>query len=326
MKVLLLTAKEIPVERWDAFISKSPQATVFALYAYISLVCDDWKAIVVEDGEQWVGVMPISVKRKYGLKYAMQPLWTQHWGVFFRPKTATQTYAQYSFQRKVSIHIIENLPNVGLFAYRFSPRFSYPLPFHWAGYALTTRYTYQLDMTVGNERLWKGLSSSTKRHIKKAKRAGLLVEKGEPNELFELLQLNQTRGRDLFGGGKGMDLIFPKIVNYLCASGLGEVLVVRKQGEKAIYAAGIYVRFASSCVYLMGAQDSDMKQLGGMSLLMWEAMIQSLDTCTLFDFEGSMIEGIERFFRGFGAKPVPYLEIRNNKLPIIIRWIQELRS
>jgi len=35
--------------------------------------------------------------------------------------------------------------------------------------------------------------------------------------------------------------------------------------------------------------------------------------CGVFDFEGSMIEPVERFFRSFGAQRVPYFGITKNR-------------
>ncbi|MBE7441610.1 MAG: hypothetical protein HS119_04060 [Flavobacteriales bacterium] len=46
-----------------------------------------------------------------------------------------------------------------------------------------------------------------------------------------------------------------------------------------------------------------------MSLLLWEAIKRSKNKTKSFNFEGSMIESIERYFRAFGGKQTPYFEI-----------------
>ena len=46
-----------------------------------------------------------------------------------------------------------------------------------------------------------------------------------------------------------------------------------------------------------------------MSLALWEAIQFSSQVSRRFDFEGSMIESIERFFRAFGAREVPYFYV-----------------
>jgi hypothetical protein len=78
-------------------------------------------------------------------------------------------------------------------------------------------------------------------------------------------------------------------------------------------------------VYLAGAQDPNEKITGLMTRLVWKGISTGFERCQLFDFEGSMIQGVEGFFRGFGARPVPLLHIRKNELPLLVRWITRLR-
>ena len=67
---------------------------------------------------------------------------------------------------------------------------------------------------------------------------------------------------------------------------------------------------ADSAYYLAGAVDPKNKNTGAMSLLMWTAIQFSSGVTNQFNFEGGMVEPIERFFRSFGAKQTPYFEIR----------------
>ena len=46
-----------------------------------------------------------------------------------------------------------------------------------------------------------------------------------------------------------------------------------------------------------------------MSLCLWEAILDASKYTKSFDFEGSMIEPIERFVRAFGATQRPYFQI-----------------
>ena len=58
-----------------------------------------------------------------------------------------------------------------------------------------------------------------------------------------------------------------------------------------------------SAYYLMGGSRNDhSKPRGGNSLLLWEAIKFSASVTKKFNFEGSMIENVEKFFRGFGGE------------------------
>ena len=45
---------------------------------------------------------------------------------------------------------------------------------------------------------------------------------------------------------------------------------------------------------------------GANTLLYWEAIRLAAEVSRVFDFEGSMVEPIEHYFRGFGGRQTPY--------------------
>ena len=42
---------------------------------------------------------------------------------------------------------------------------------------------------------------------------------------------------------------------------------------------------------------------------MWESILRARLVTDVFDFEGSMIGPVERFFRAFGSRQTPYLKV-----------------
>jgi lipid II:glycine glycyltransferase (peptidoglycan interpeptide bridge formation enzyme) len=74
--------------------------------------------------------------------------------------------------------------------------------------------------------------------------------------------------------------------------------------------AGVYLVWDHhSAYYLMSGANPELRNSGAASLCLWEAIRFASNVCSRFDFEGSMIEPVERFFRGFGARQVPYSQI-----------------
>ena len=66
-----------------------------------------------------------------------------------------------------------------------------------------------------------------------------------------------------------------------------------------------------------------------MSLCMWEAIKFASTVTKKFDFEGSMIESVERFFRAFGAVQKPYIHITKTPstvLRIVMAFKKALRD
>ena len=65
--------------------------------------------------------------------------------------------------------------------------------------------------------------------------------------------------------------------------------------------------------YLLGGADPNLRTSGASSLLLWEAIMRAravTDAVTdAFDFRGSMLQSVERFFRAFGRRQTPYLNV-----------------
>jgi hypothetical protein len=80
--------------------------------------------------------------------------------------------------------------------------------------------------------------------------------------------------------------------------------------DKRCHAAAYLVWDARSAYYLLGGADPDLRSSGAMSLLLWRAIQFAATVSSRFDFEGSMLEPVERFVRSFGAVQKPYFCIR----------------
>ena len=72
----------------------------------------------------------------------------------------------------------------------------------------------------------------------------------------------------------------------------------------------------------MGGGDPDLRNSGAASLCVWEAIKFASTVTKSFDFEGSMHEPIERFFRAFGAEQRPYFEVSHTPSKLIKAAIQ----
>ena len=63
--------------------------------------------------------------------------------------------------------------------------------------------------------------------------------------------------------------------------------------------------------YLLGGYDPKESHHGASAIAMWEAIKFTKEELGLnqFDFEGSMIQPVEQFFRKFGGKLTPYYTV-----------------
>lgn len=322
----ILASTQISAEEWGKFVAISPQGAPFHHYDFLSLVMPNWNAIIVEEEGKWIAVMPFLLKKKWGFSSIGQPLFTQFSGILLAEIEAKSTYKRFSKLKSIVSHIVAALPDAHKFLIRFSPYFSYPQPFYWKGYTLKTRFTYQLDLVENEEILWANMANSLQGQIKKATKSGLRW-KTSPNKQvwFDLMEKNLAAGKNIMGISPNKNnperILLEQAFDFFITEKIGYLYVIENV-DNQVLACGLFLQLGSSFTYFAGAMLPDSEKSGAMSLLMWRAIQEAKkNNYRIFDFEGSMIEGIERFFRTFGAKPVPYFEISRNRLPILLQWL-----
>ncbi len=89
-----------------------------------------------------------------------------------------------------------------------------------------------------------------------------------------------------------------------------------KDSEGDVIASSFLVHDSETVYYVMGGISPEKKNLGGMDVVQFEGIKFALESGRKFDFEGSMIEPIEKYFRSFGAIQKPYFCVSktNSKL------------
>ncbi len=322
MEAKLKSQDQILRDDWNALIRRSSQGNFYALTYYMDVVAPDWMGIEVVQDYELIAVMPLLIRRKYGMRYSLQPNFVQYWGVFFDNPDFPDAYRELSWKRKVMQLIMEQLPEkIRLFGYGMAPSFDYGFPFHWGGFELKTRYTYQIDLTQGEEVVWQGIKRKKKNLLRQAERdLGPVQKMDNATGLLQLIEENLEHGSGIMGPDHLA--LLPKVIEEMRDEGF--VLQVNDQAGAPL-AAGYFVDFEGTTTYLAGAKSPLRTDRGASALVLWEAIQRSFGKSQIFDFEGSMLEGVESFFRTFGGRPVPYLFIEKNDLPLLIRWIRRSR-
>ncbi len=225
LHTLLLPGKEVDPPTWDAFVEASPEGGLFHLHGYASLIRPDWEALIVQEGANWVGVMPLNRVRRWRYEALLQPPLAQFWGPCWRPAEAgTSAYARYGQKRAAGEAMLAALEEVDWMVYQCAPAFDYPLPFHWAGFELHSRYTYQLNLRQEEAELLANMAPALRRQLRKAARLPLtLTEVPDAGPLLQLLHLRQQAGHELGGYTQQPNLI-SALSRYLHAQGRGSCL------------------------------------------------------------------------------------------------------
>jgi len=112
---------------------------------------------------------------------------------------------------------------------------------------------------------------------------------------------------------QGLDLPYSRDVvrrlDAACIKHQARRMFFAEDAQGRIHAAKYVVWHKDSAYYLMGGSDPELRNSGADSLLTWEAIRFAATVAERFDFEGSMLEAIERGFRAFGGVQTSYFHV-----------------
>ncbi|HNZ61584.1 MAG TPA: GNAT family N-acetyltransferase [Paludibacteraceae bacterium] len=282
MPIKHLEHSEIDYEKWNKSILQAKNQLVYAETWYLDIVSPDWEALVADDYEY---VMPLPVKTKYAIPYLVQPILTQQLGIFSASEIS-------------EIIIKEFLKKI--------PYPSYELNFNEENFIPEAEAfpNYILSLRPSYEQLRAKFSKNTRRNIEKAQQAGLQVR--------DFLSVNDFLN---FYYSLEKKFIFPE-------RSLLEMLIGKGKERNAVDIFGIFSPhnelIATLCMihskkrftYWIPVSNAVGKKTSAMFLLVDEIIRQNAESEAILDFEGSRIEGIARFYKGFGSEYKPYYVLK----------------
>ncbi len=247
------------------------------------------------------------MRQRLGIKVLSQPSLTQTLGPWLAEPPKGTKYAKRLAREKALMEaLIDQLPDYQVFRQNFAPEITNCLPFYWKGFQQTTRYTYRLASLNDPEIIWSGFQENIRRDIRKAKKLGVVVERSSDIDAF--LDVNELTFQR-----QGIRLPYSRsYVKHLfaaCQAREAGTIFLARGKEGRVHAGNLLVWNEHCAYYLMGGGDPELRNSGATSLAMWHAIQFAATVSRIFDFEGSMIEPVERFFRGFGAVQTPYFAV-----------------
>ena len=260
-----------------------------------------WGEAVVRRGDEVVARLPYALRQRFGLPTITQPQFTQTLGPWLAPSEGK--YARrLEVEKNLLGQLIEMLPRFDLFRQCFAPSLTNWLPFHWAGFQATVAYTYRIEDLSDLDRVQREFQDHVRRAIRKAQGN---VEIDHDFPLEELLRLDtQTYARQGLKLPHSYEVI--RRLDAACAERGARRILGAVDADGRTHAV-LYVVWDERTMYaLVSARNQEVQPAGANTLLYWEAIRLAAEVSRVFDFEGSMVEPIEHYFRGFGGRQTPY--------------------
>lgn len=293
---------EINFEKWDKLAKE--QAIPYALSWFLNIVSPNWEALIFDD---YKAIMPLTCKKKIGIKYLAQPFFTQQSGIFGNNLNSQLIQKFLSKIDKSYAYIEINLNEANTI-------------FLNGNLKTSSQKNILLDLSKPYELLFKGFSENTKRMIKKAEKNSIYIcDEKETNDLIELFKI--TKGKTL----KNLDNKAYQILKTLIKTAQEniDVKVKKVYKDKELLGGAIFFEFNNRIIFFFSALHDKGKQVGAMHYLISEIIKNNSGKNKLLDFEGSNNLNLARFYMSFGSKEVVYLRYKNNNLPYPIKWIKK---
>ncbi len=313
-------------QKYIEFCKTEKDIPVFSKDWWLDTVCgeNNWDVSIVEKGGQVVASLPYYNKHKAILNIITMPKLTQTMGPYIKYPKGQKYYKRLSWEKDMINKLISQLPKVDYFIQNFNHAITNWLPFYWHGYEQTSKYTYIID-NITIEDLESNLEGNRRKNIRKALDLGIKVVEG--NDIQKFYELNK---KTFIRQNMTIPYSF-EYVNRLyntCNNNNACKIFFAQDSENNIIATNFLVYDDNTVYYIMGGIDPDKKDLGGMDLVQLEGIKFALKSGKIFDFEGSMIESIEKYFRSFGSRQKQYCQITktNSKLLKIQKFLTDFKK
>jgi len=309
-------------KNYKDFILLEDDAPIFLREWWLDAIAGskNWSAKVIKIDNHAVA-MPYTIEKKYGINFISQPKLTPFLGPWIKGYYGNNI-VPLGVQKRLFNAIVDQLPKFDRFSQNWHILYSNWLPFYWRGFNQTTKYTYIIEDLSDIESVWSAINKNIQYDIKKAKKDLKIRSDIDINE-FIAMQIDFLKTNKL--NTVGMEEKIRRI-DVACELRRCRKIFIAEDhlGNKL---ASLYLVWDKNyAYYLMGNRDLSIPNSGAPSLLLWEAIKFSSTVTIKFNFEGSMIESIEKYFRGFGAKQVPYFHISktNSCKYILLEYIRIL--
>ncbi len=313
------------MEEWDEFVTNSPQGCIFCSSWWLEAVCPgQYEILLLRRGPRILAGMPMHRSRKWGFEAIYMPPLTPILGVLL-PTPASDNYEKnLSTEMDILRVLVKAIPKVSYFNVNSHYNFTNWLPFYWAGFRQTTCYSYILEDLSNLEKVFAGFAHSKRKNIKKAESLVEVKENLPPADFYanHVLTLGKQDNRISYSSG-----LFYRLHAATLQRNAGKTwYAVDKDGH--LHAAIFVVFDSKSAYYLISTIDPDYRNSGAATLLLKRAIEYLAPHTRQFDFEGSMIEGVESSFRRFGARQIPYFAITrsNITMPYLLACRQVLKK
>ncbi|MBP6455947.1 MAG: GNAT family N-acetyltransferase [Chitinophagaceae bacterium] len=286
-------------ENYKKFCESHSDISIFLSWKWINFVCNDFKIFeFYQNGKIAFLILPI--EKKIGFTIIRNPLLSPYCGFLF------ENGFNENEKKLTAKNLLSQIPKANEIHLDFHP--DYFISNFNTIKNISTKNTYKLQLIV-EEKIYINFKDSLKRQIKKGEKNLTIESTRDINLLYNLYLKSQLKQKNKI-------IISIKELQKIAEWGFAENCMridVVKNEHGDYLAASLLCYDKITSYYLLGGADPNFSNSGAMSYLLWQQIRISIALQkTYFDFEGSMIKGVAKFFSNFGASIYNYNSMQEN--------------
>jgi len=284
---------------------------------------ENWDVALVENNGRVIAALPYAIEKRLGFTLLTLPPFTKMLGPWIREGSGK--YAKRLAQQKDLMEaLIDQLPRFDHYAQNWHYSLTNWLPFYWRGFKQTTRYTYLLEDLSDMDKVVAGFENSKRANIRKARERVEIVYDIPAREFYDNHCLTLAK--------KGATIAYAwddfKRIHDACYAHNAGKTIAAYDSSGNLHAALFVIWDEMSAYAQICTIAPDYLTHGAASLLNQEIIAYVADKTRTFDFEGSMIESVERSFRQYGAIQKPYFAVTRtpSRLLKTLLFLKDLKA
>lgn len=297
---------------------KRQDIPIFLTAQWLDVVAkDSWNVVNEYENGEIIAFFVFKLRRKLTFKIIEVPILTMYSGLYFL-LDFDNVKDRVSKENRIIRSILKKLPSYAKANIQLHSSINNLQSFGWEGFDLNARYTYRLENIKGFS-----LDDLSKKYRRVVKNAELKyeIEVIEDAKAFYTLfkSFLSKRNRTVSFSEKLIIDIFNFSKKY--KSGKGFCAKLKASNE---IGAVCYVLWDNTMAYLLISVHDPALSEGANQYLIFEVIKYLSKYVNSFDFEGSMIEGVESNYRNMGGKQKIYFHVKHTRYRIL-RILESLR-
>ena len=294
--------KDLDLEKYNTCIEKSNQSKVFAFSWYLDIVAENWSVLVYKD---YNAVMPIPWKKKFFIKYVYPPFWLLELGVFsLDDKFDIQLFFKALFSKFKFVETRLNSKNKLNISRKY----------------LKDGQMQVLKLEDDYTSILSNFRKDRKKDLQRAFKNDLTEKWNDnPNYLITLFK-NNVGKRTSNIIDKDYDNL-QKLISTCIKKRVGEVLSIYDKNNN-IVASGFFLKHKKEVTILVSSTDFKNRKNGANTFLIDRAIYKYEKNFDVFNFGGSSMQTVAKYFLSFEAITLSYQQLKYNKLPFYIKFFK----